>query len=610
MTRRSGNAESRSRAYTRQELLDLEWNVKHPTRGGDVLEEQEARGFDERYEELLGQDRPDFLLLINNEPKLIIENKNELSKLDEAFTQAKDYAEKLSRNHFNIRVITAVAGDDEQGVIVRNYFRNDAGTWEVVQANGFPLTQILRKSQLEQLLLNNRPSLDIEIPTEDEFYKIASKINKILHEAKVNKNDRAAYLAAIVLAIKEGDISLNPNLIINHINTNVRVALERYGKQDLINTLRINGQSAKLKNSLPIVFHNLDRLNIRALMNTGADILGKFFESFLRYGNDAKDLGIVFTPRHIVKFMCDLVDIEVDDVVYDPACGTGGFLVEAFTRMKESAGNNARLLNDIKSNRIFGYDSDDSGKIPALAVVNMIFRGDGRSNIYNRSCFENPNERFATKVLINPPYAQDEAESAFIEHGLNALQPNKYMAAIIPYAILCKSSLKAWREELLLHHTVKAVFTMPGELFYPTNINTCVVILQAHVPHRNKKIFFCRIDKDGYKLKKKKRIEFGTSQLQDALEKYKGPESINVNGQMQVLLKEVPGFSCYRTLDPDDTNVELVPEKYLEDRAYSNEETQDQVEKLLRSFVAFNINYEKELQRTLTEVDEDDNDNN
>ena len=118
-------------------------------------------------------------------------------------------------------------------------------------------------------------------------------------------------------------------------------------------------------------------------MNSEADILGKFFETFLRYGNDAKELGIVFTPRHIIKFMIDLIDVNPNDTVYDPTCGTGGFLVSAFMKMKNMVGNNVGALKKIKSEKILGVDSEESGKIPALAIVNMIFRGDGKSSIYN-----------------------------------------------------------------------------------------------------------------------------------------------------------------------------------------------------------------------------------
>ena len=428
-------SEQRSRRYTLDELSNLGWDIKHPSKGGNVLEEQEAKHFDPRFDELLGRDRPDFLLFHKNNPVMIIENKDDRNKITEAINDAKDYADKLSNKYFDVKIITGIAGNSESGVVVRNYYRAGKEEWQEIKGNGYQLTQLLNVKQLEQVILNQSATIDIQTPTEQEFYNIAEEINEILHNADVNKGDRAVYLGAILLALKEGNIDISPNVIIQQINGNVDSALDSCSKSELKPIIRVKGRSQELKRKLPLVFHNLDRLNIRALMNTGADILGKFFETFLRYGNDAKELGIVFTPRHIIKLMCELVDVNQNDTVYDPACGTGGFLIGAFNRMKEQVGNNAKALENIKLNQLVGCDSDDSGKIPALAVVNMIFRGDGKSNIYNENCFnfKKFGSRFVTKVLMNPPFAKkDQPETMFVDHGLDSLKEGCLLATIIP----------------------------------------------------------------------------------------------------------------------------------------------------------------------------------
>lgn len=336
-------AESRSRTYTINELKSLGWNVRHPFKGGNILEEQEAKHFDPRFDELLGGDRPDFLIFWNNNPVVVIENKDDKKKIDIAVADAKGYAEKLSARYFDVRVVSGVAGNAESGVLVENFYRKSNGQWDIIKGNGYALTQLLNANQLEQVLINKSPTIDVKIPTEEEFYAIAEKINQMFHDAHVNKSDRAIYLGAILLAIKEGNVDTSPNVIIQQINGNVDAALDSCGKGGLKPIIRIRSRSAKLRRKLPLIFHNLDRLNIRALMNSGADILGKFFETFLRYGNDAKELGIVFTPRHVIRFMCELVEITSTDIVYDPACGTGGFLIGAFNRMKETVTNKEAL---------------------------------------------------------------------------------------------------------------------------------------------------------------------------------------------------------------------------------------------------------------------------
>lgn len=583
-------AETRSRAYTINELKSLGWNVKHPFKGGNILEEQEAKHYDPRFDELLGGERPDFLIFWNNNPIIVIENKDDKKKINVAVSEAKGYADKLSSKYFNVRIISGVAGNQDSGVLVENYYRNNNGQWEIIKGNGYGLTQLLSVSQAEQVLINQSPTIDVKIPTEQEFYEIAEKINQIFHDAHVNKSDRAIYLGAILLAVKEGSIDTSPNVIIQQINGNVGAALDICGKGDLKPIIRIRSKSAKLKNKLPLVFHNLDRLNIRALMNSGADILGKFFETFLRYGNDAKELGIVFTPRHVIKLMCELVEVAPTDIVYDPACGTGGFLIGAFSRMKETV-NSETALESIKLHQLIGCDSDDSGKIPALAVVNMIFRGDGKSNIYNENCFTFTmfgSSNFATKVLMNPPFAQtDEPETIFIEHGLNSLKDGCLLSTIAPYSIMSEKNLASWRQGILKSHTLIAAVTMPYDLFYPTSSSVCIMTFRAHIPHSGK-VWFCRIDNDGFKIKRKKRIERDGEQLSKALKMFKARD-LNIGIETEL------GFACYCELDPADPLCEFAPEAYLGSPLYSDNEIQGSIDQLLRDFAAFNIRYENKL---------------
>lgn len=85
-----------------------------------------------------------------------------------------------------------------------------------------------------------------------------------MHEAKVNKSDRAVYLASIILAMQEGDVDTRPNVILEQINANVESALRKKNKSSLKHIFAINGNKQKLRKQLPLIFHNLDRLNIRA----------------------------------------------------------------------------------------------------------------------------------------------------------------------------------------------------------------------------------------------------------------------------------------------------------------------------------------------------------
>ena len=91
-------------------------------------------------------------------------------------------------------------------------------------------------------------------------------------------------------------------------------------------------------------------------MNSGTDVLGKFYEVFLKYANWAQDLGIVLTPRHITNFASDVANIDRHDIVYDPCCGTGGFLVAAFDHVRRHS--TEPQLDNFKENSLFGVEQD------------------------------------------------------------------------------------------------------------------------------------------------------------------------------------------------------------------------------------------------------------
>lgn len=291
--------------------------------------------------------------------------------------------------------------------------------------------------------------------------------------------------------------------------------------------------------------------------------------------------------------MCEFVELNSTDIVYDPACGTGGFLIGAFNRMKDQVANNKKALEDIKLRQLIGCDSDDSGKIPALAVVNMIFRGDGKSNIYNENCFtfdKFDESRFATKVLMNPPFAQaDEPETMFIEHGLNSLKEGNLLASIAPYSIMSQKTLAKWRKNLLKSHTLVAAIIMPYDLFYPTSSSVCILILKAHVPHSGK-VWFCRIDNDGFRIKRKKRIECEGEQLSKAVDRFKARD-------LNIGIEEELSFTCYCELNLNDELTEFSPEGYLASPPIPEQIIQENVEQLVREFGAFSLKYEPKLEK-------------
>lgn len=125
------------------------------------------------------------------------------------------------------------------------------------------------------------------------------------------------------------------------------------------------------------------------------DLNGRLFETFLNATMRGNDLGQYFTPRSIVKLGVALADIRVSrehiDKVLDGSCGTGGFLIEAFSYMKNkilNIGNYTdlekdHLINTVLATKcIYGIDAAKDPKLARIARINMYLHGDGGSNIY------------------------------------------------------------------------------------------------------------------------------------------------------------------------------------------------------------------------------------
>ena len=142
--------------------------------------------------------------------------------------------------------------------------------------------------------------------------------------------------------------------------------------------------------------------------------------------------------------------------------------------------------NKILEKSLIGIEQEPS--MFALAVSNMILWGDGKTNLYQGSCFDE--EIFkqvknqASVGFINPPYSQKGEnlhEWNFVITLLDALQKNATGIVIVPMSLAIASH--PLRKQLLKEHRLEAVMSMPNDLFYPVGVVACIMVFTAHVPH-------------------------------------------------------------------------------------------------------------------------------
>lgn len=273
-----------------------------------------------------------------------------------------------------------------------------------------------------------------------------------------------------------------------------------------------NKKSKKEKDTLDVIKEMIEYLHknvypLVSMEHSGFDVLGRFYTEFIRYAGSEQKQGLVLTPFHITDLFCDLANLTEHDILYDPCCGTGGFLIAGMKRMFQKAGNNEDLKMKIRTNQLVGVELRPS--MYTYACSNMMLRGDGRSNIYCGDCYQTKDEVSAHKptvAFLNPPYDVGTADQLrFIGHALDVVSPqNGRVVAIVQMscAIKDENDLKAVKKQLLSKHHLKAVLSMPDDLFYPVGVVTCIMVWEANKPNVGKKTWFGYFKNDGFEKRK------------------------------------------------------------------------------------------------------------
>lgn len=586
------SSETRTEAMARDLLTIRGWNVSRPPRG-NLLWKNEYRDYPQLLEALEGRGKqarggdayPDFIVVDREtiQPLIVGETKARDRDIGQAISEACDpYGEAFDDKGFRV-LAAGIAGDDQSNIAVQIKKRARRG-WQPVQYRREPI-QWLPTPQEAELLITDADLFELEprIPSNEILAKRGDEINRLLRECKIKDEFRPAIMGAFMLGLwhAKGDIRMDPHHILEDINIECQRAFTRAGKPNIANSIRVPEANRALAAKALRICHILRTLNITTL-TAEHDYIGQLYEMFFRF-TGGNTIGQFFTPRHITSFMADLFDINKRDVVVDPTCGTGGFLIAALKSMIEGRSLTHDQINSIVKDHLIGFESEPT--TAALCVANMILRGDGTTGIVLGDCFADkayPEGR-ASIVLGNPPFPHkntDQPVSRFIERGLEALSPRGKLAMIAPSSLIAKGEKgkREWRSRILSQNSLRAVITLPSELFQPyASSTTAIVVLERGVPHReNTQTFFCRIENDGFRLKKNTRIEQPGSQLPLALDAWHAGRS-------------VPGLCTTTNLPDFRDGAEWAPGAYIEFAAHPETSLRSEIESLLRGLWAFQI---------------------
>jgi type I restriction enzyme M protein len=572
-------------------LVSQGWVLRRPPHG-DLLFQNEYRSYPELAEALAkaskkgtGPGIPEAILMDRHttSPLAIIEVRPSASEINQALSEAQAYGNALWANGWKpLAIGLAGTSDDEFTLQVSKRVGNK---WKPVTYDGHPIGWIPTRIDLERVAVPTGPTeIRPTIPPLDVLAARADEINRLLRESRIQDGQRPAVVGAIMLALwhSKGAIRRDPAYILRDINASCRDAFIKAGKADLAKSLRVDEANDKLKEKARRIATILERLNITVL-TAEHDYLGQLYEAFFRY-TGGNTIGQYFTPRHITKMMADACSVTKDDVVLDPACGTGGFLIACMDRViREEHLSREQMVNTVPTHLI-GFE--DEPVTAALCIANMILRGDGKTGVHKADCFTSPSFPIgkATVALMNPPFPHektDDPSEKYVDRALEGLQDRGKLAVILPTGLIVKPGTKDWRAKILKHNSLLAVCQMPDELFQPfAAATTSFAIIEKGVPHNPKrKTSFVRLRYDGLSLEKGARIERGPDQIPDALDAI-------LNGTNK------PGFSGTAGIGGD---MEWAAGAYIESAAPDEAELSVAIDVLLRRLASFYTRYAPEI---------------
>jgi type I restriction enzyme M protein len=220
--------------------------------------------------------------------------------------------------------------------------------------------------------------------------------------------------------------------------------------------------------------------------------LSQAFEGLLlRLGESNNDGGQFFTPREVIRAIIKVIDPQIGETLYDPACGTGGFLAQAFEHIYEERGNalTAEDLESLKQGTFFGREK--ATLIYPIALSNLVLHGIDEPHIWHGNTLTG-NEQYGglfgrapelfDVILTNPPFGGKEGKEAqtnfayktsattvlFMQHIIDSLANGGRCGVIVDEGVLFRTNETAFvqtKRKLLDECDVWAIVSLPAGTF-------------------------------------------------------------------------------------------------------------------------------------------------
>lgn len=321
----------------------------------------------------------------------------------------------------------------------------------------------------------------------------------------------------------------------------------------------------------------IDMINKEKWYSLDYDLKGEIYESILeRNGQDSKSgAGQYFTPRALIWAMSEAINPQPTELICDPACGTGGFLLEAYSHAKQiaKANQDTKALEKLESTNIRGIDI--TPLVVTLASMNLFLHGIGTKSTPPITCadsLESEPEFLVDVVLANPPFgARPEGATDisslrtdliaqtknnqlnFLQHIMKMLKPQGRCAIVLPDNVLFEAGAgETIRKELLKSFNLHTILRLPTGIFYAQGVKANVLFFQNGSSTKELFVYDYRTGiKHTLKTNPLKK-----EHLQDFLSCYQNRENIKDNERWR-------SFGIDELLARDKTNLDI---KWIKDQ--------------------------------------------
>ena len=232
------------------------------------------------------------------------------------------------------------------------------------------------------------------------------------------------------------------------------------------------------------------------------DVLGNAYEYLIKKFADLtnKKAGEFYTPRSVVSLMVNILDPKPGETVYDPACGTGGLLLETLQHVREHGGDKRLMLG-----RLFGQEKNLT--TAGIARMNLFLHGADDFTIVRGDTLREPafvaGDRLATFdcVIANPPFSlkawgeelwasdpfgrniagtppKGYGDWAWVQHMITSMAPKSgRLAVVLPHGALFRMGAEGKiRSKVIDLDLIEAVIGLGPNLFYGAGIAACIVV--------------------------------------------------------------------------------------------------------------------------------------